>query len=419
MSSYEPDSRAVREELSAFADHLHGARAAVLDRWRASGVEAAEGGGGSREKGTDRVARLLDALDAELRAYGAHGEADPPAPRARPRRRVRRETSLEQSVRELGALRVALAEEVARYRDATGRLRGVSADVASIAITRVLNTATDESVRSHSAARASMADELERTSALVERQAASRSRFISTVAHELRSPLNVIAGVAQILVRNREALGPHARLVEMLDRNVDGLARLLNDLVDYARLTAGEDPLRIETFRPRLVLESIADAARVEASAQGLEIVVDSGGAPESVATDRVKFGRIVANLLTNAVKVTGKGGVLVRMRDVGDDRWCVEVSDAGPEIAPHELPKVFDEFARVGRFARADGAGLGLPIARRLAEALGGTLEATSRPGGEGATFRLLLPVESGERESSSGPQENPTEEDAADQRR
>jgi PAS domain S-box-containing protein len=229
----------------------------------------------------------------------------------------------------------------------------------------------------------------------------ARDRFMATVSHEMRTPINAVLGYADLL-----DLGLHGPLGEVQRGYVDrirrtgrGLLELVNDVLDLTRAEFGHLEVELETVAPGPVLEDVVGLVESQARARGvhlsLELPGDGGDdALPPVRADRRRLRQVLLNLAANAVKFTDAGRVTVRARRDGNAvRFAVE--DTGLGIAPEQLPLVFDEFfqgdARLTR--RHGGAGLGLAISRRLAHLMGGELSAESELG-RGSTFTLVMPV-------------------------
>lgn len=219
---------------------------------------------------------------------------------------------------------------------------------------------------------------------------ALRDRFYVETSHELRTPLSAILLHSELLLTG--AYGPVTELqAEGIDRTLRSARHLLevvNDVLDMARLQAGRmqlnlGPVALPEFL-RGVLADIAPLAETHHCA--LELSTD--GAPESVTSDSRRLRQILLNLLANAVKFGRGRPVRLEARTAPTGVW-IEVRDAGPGIPEADIPRVFDEFVRLGP---EDGSGLGLSISREFARALGGLLEVESTPG-TGSTFRLFLP--------------------------
>jgi PAS domain S-box-containing protein len=228
----------------------------------------------------------------------------------------------------------------------------------------------------------------------------AKSQFLATMSHEIRTPLTAVLGFADLLARSE--LSPeqqeHLRIVRDTGRT---LLAVVNDVLDFSKLEAGKMSLeRIPVDLERLLREALAAIGLLGAE-KGLTFQAEIDPAlPRQVRTDSVRLKQIVGNLLSNALKFTGRGGVTLRARVVGRDdtavRIRVEVEDTGIGIAPEQLPRLFAMFEQADQSTtrRFGGTGLGLAISKRLVEAMGGTIAVRSTPG-EGSTFTFELPLE------------------------
>ncbi len=220
----------------------------------------------------------------------------------------------------------------------------------------------------------------------------AKTLFFSNVSHELRTPLTLMLGPLQDTLQDG---GPLERQnVELVHRNGLRLLKLVNALLDFAKLEAGR--MRAE-FRPLDLADFTAQLAgtfREAATRAGIELVVDCPPLPERAYVDPDLWERIVLNLLSNAFKVTLQGSIQVRLRSVGGE---VELSviDTGPGIPKAELGLLFQRFHRVrGATSRShEGTGIGLALVKELAELHGGAVSARSTVG-EGSTFTVRLPA-------------------------
>ena len=226
-------------------------------------------------------------------------------------------------------------------------------------------------------------------------EALSRQRrFAADASHELRTPLTSIAGYAQILeewglrdpTTAREGVAAIRRETERMQRLVEGLLAL----------TRGDEgaPLEIEDHDLAAVAEEAAQTART-AAGDKLAVRYLPAELPVNASFDRDRIRQVASILLDNAIKYTPEGGkVTVTTRE--KDGWAeLEVSDTGVGILEDQLPLIFERFYRADKARASGGAGLGLSIARQIAEAHGGKIEVESTPG-EGSTFTLLLPKNS-----------------------
>ncbi|HEX2206893.1 MAG TPA: ATP-binding protein, partial [Longimicrobium sp.] len=244
--------------------------------------------------------------------------------------------------------------------------------------------------RSHDLARA--LEELRETSG-------AKERFFASMSHELRTPLNGILGYQGLVLDGIAGeVPPAARgYLERASRAARTLLRIVDDVLNYAKVEGGRVELNVHPAAVReLVEESVSTVAPIAAE-KGLRLSVDD--APEmEIRTDSGRVRQILVNLLSNAVKFTPAGGEVAvlaresRRRDGEVSGLELRVRDTGPGIAPEDQQRVFLEFEQVR--GTQGGTGLGLPISRRLARLLGGDLTLESRPG-EGSSFILRLPLQ------------------------
>jgi PAS domain S-box-containing protein len=223
-----------------------------------------------------------------------------------------------------------------------------------------------------------------------------KDEFLATLSHELRTPLNAIVGYTRMM-RSGLVTGERAeRALETVDRNANALTQIVEDVLDVSRIIAGKIRLNVRPVDLPQVVEEALDSIRPAADARGvkLEAVLDPRAGPVSGDPDRLQ--QVVWNLVSNAVKFTPRGGrVQVRVQRV-DSHIEIEVSDTGIGIPVSFLPHVFERFRQAdgGISRERGGLGLGLAIVRHLAEMHGGTVSVASDGEGQGATFRVRLPV-------------------------
>ena len=223
-----------------------------------------------------------------------------------------------------------------------------------------------------------------------------KDEFLAVLSHELRTPLNAIVGYVRLL-RGGILTGEKAeRGLETLERNALWLSQIVEDVLDVSRIIAGKIRLDVQPVELPLVVDNAVATVQPAADAKGVRVqtLIDPRVGP--VSGDPGRLQQVVWNLVSNAVKFTGKGGrVQVRLERV-DSHIEVVVSDTGIGIRPDFLPFVFDRFrqAEGGTTRKTGGLGLGLAIVRHIVEMHGGTVEATSPGEGQGATFRVRLPL-------------------------
>ncbi len=234
--------------------------------------------------------------------------------------------------------------------------------------------------------------------ARAEAESANRMKdeFLATVSHELRTPLNAILGWAHILRAGAPDEATIARGMEVIERNAQTQAQLVEDILDASRVITGS--LRLTRGRVDLaaVINTATDSVRLGAEGKDIELVVVLDPAARQISGDASRLQQMVWNLLSNAIKFTSPGGrVEIRLARI-DGYAQIQVTDTGEGIAPQFLPFIFDRFRQADSTItrRHGGLGLGLAIVRHLAELHGGTVEAESAGEGYGATFTIRLPV-------------------------
>lgn len=223
---------------------------------------------------------------------------------------------------------------------------------------------------------------------------AAKSRFLATVSHEFRTPLNGILGMADLLGDTR--LDPEqSTYVKALRTSGEALLGLVDDILDFAKVEAGKLELVEAPFDPAALIEDITELMAPRAQAKGVEISALLGSdVPQRLVGDAERLRQILLNLVGNAVKFTHEGGVGIEANATGGE-FVVTIADTGPGIPAERLATIFEEFEQGGLTGHREqaGTGLGLAIARRLARAMGGDVEASNRESG-GALFRLFLPL-------------------------
>jgi signal transduction histidine kinase/DNA-binding NarL/FixJ family response regulator/purine-cytosine permease-like protein len=222
----------------------------------------------------------------------------------------------------------------------------------------------------------------------------AKSRYISAISHELRTPLNSILGYAQLMGEDPTIPSHRKHAVHVIKRGGEHLLSLIEGTLDIARIESGKLSLNVKAMRFADFVHELASLFELQAAAKGLQFRFEvEGTLPEVVRADEKRVRQILINLLGNAIKFTGAGQVVFRVRHARE-MAVVEVEDTGCGLALEELAQIFEPFAR-GASANAShaapGAGLGLTIAKMLTDLMGGELSATSTPGA-GSVFRVRL---------------------------
>ena len=220
--------------------------------------------------------------------------------------------------------------------------------------------------------------------------------FLATLSHELRTPLNAILGYTRMLRTRTVAPDRREAALGVVERNATALAQIVNDVLDISRVVAGKLVVRVEPVAlPQLVEDAVATLLPA-AAAKNVEIRTRIALDTQTIVADPDRMQQVLWNLLSNAVKFSGRGGlVTVDVRHV-DAEVHIIVSDTGEGIPADFLPFVFERFRQADtRLAGVrSGLGIGLAISRHIVEMHGGTIEASSEGRGQGATFRIKLPI-------------------------
>jgi PAS domain S-box-containing protein len=229
----------------------------------------------------------------------------------------------------------------------------------------------------------------------VEAQRAKESMF-AVAAHELRTPLNAIINFANMI--HDGVLGPEQQLAAAGRIAVNGerLLILANNLLERARMEAGEARLSIEQFAPAKLISDVEDVMGVLAQEKGLELTTHvAADVPATIAGDRRRLHQVLVNLVSNAVKFTDEGEVRMRVYMPDSHHWTLEVSDTGGGIPAEARSRIFEPFelAEDPSTRKHAGAGLGLSIVKRMVELMGGEIALKSEVG-QGSTFTVTLPL-------------------------
>jgi signal transduction histidine kinase len=221
--------------------------------------------------------------------------------------------------------------------------------------------------------------------------------FLNAASHELRTPLTSIMGYAEFL---EDGIGgalteqQHGYVSQIKD-GAERLRRIVDDMLDFARLEAGTFQLTPQLTDMRALIQSEAASLLPQATEKGLSLELELPHAPVLLQADPRRVGQVLLNLLTNAIKFTPEGGRIRAGLSLKGDAVRVSVSDTGIGVAPDVQPRLFEKFFQVDPSTTREygGAGLGLAISKALIEAHGGTIGLESEPG-RGSTFWFTLPM-------------------------
>ena len=261
---------------------------------------------------------------------------------------------------------------------------------------RELNTTLERRVAQRTAELAVAKDQAEAADRL-------KSAFLATMSHELRTPLNSIIGFTGIILQ--ELTGPlnaeQRKQLGMVRDSARHLLALINDVLDISKIEAGQLEVSSEPFDVRASIEKAVGIVRPLAEKKGLALHVRLAPEIGALVSDPRRVEQVLLNLLNNAVKFTEQGAVTLTAEIVPSARFApdhavrISVADTGIGIKPEDLGRLFQPFRQIdtGLSRQHEGTGLGLAICRRLADLLGGEVDATSE-WGKGSVFTLALPL-------------------------
>jgi signal transduction histidine kinase len=239
-----------------------------------------------------------------------------------------------------------------------------------------------------------MNDELHRRQLALEQAMGARNRFYASMSHELRTPINAVIGYSTLMLDN--IYGPlNAKQKEGLQRTLKAarhLLELVNDVLDLSKIEAGKIELSLQPVMFPALIDDLFVTVRPLADEYGSNLALDMESEPFNIVSDPRRVRQILLNLLSNAIKFGEGKPIRVMCKQCEDKGVEIEVVDEGVGIAKEDITRIFEEFVQVSE-SKQPGTGLGLPISRRLAQLLDGSLTVCSTPG-KGSSFRLTLPA-------------------------
>ena len=259
---------------------------------------------------------------------------------------------------------------------------------------RVLAGTADGAGRSWHGTHLDISD-LVRARETAEAASQAKDRFLAVMSHELRTPLNAVLGFAQVLENDDRLDGDQRDSVEEILRAGRHLLALINEVLDLARINAGQIEITLEPLPLAALMRECETLLQPLARARQVRVSLDEGGAALAARADRVRLKQVLLNLLSNALTYGREGGhVRLGMQAAGPGRVRLSVHDDGPGIPPERLPDLFRPFQRLSADrAAVEGTGMGLTITQRLVELMGGHIGVDNRPG-QGCSFHVELPA-------------------------
>ena len=266
---------------------------------------------------------------------------------------------------------------ITALRDGTGKIRGFS---------KVTRDITDQ-IR---------AREFEAEKIAAQKASKAKDDFLAALSHELRTPLTPALAAATYLEDNAEKLPPEfAEDIEIIKRNVQLQARLIDDLLDLTRIARGKLHLELEDCDAHTIIRNALETAQSAIAAKKLKVATKLEAKEHHIRADCIRLQQVFWNLINNAVKFTSPGGeITVRTFNDKQARFHFEIVDTGIGIEPQRLASLFQPFEQADPSVTRQfgGLGLGLAISKRLVDLHGGTIEAESRGRSFGATFKVTL---------------------------
>jgi len=266
--------------------------------------------------------------------------------------------------------------------------------------------------------------ELEEKAEALRRASDMKTRFISNVSHELRTPISSILTLSRLLLDHIDGPlnGEQQKQVLFIRKSGEALQELIDDLLDLAKIESGRVEVQPTRFSVAELFGALRGMLRPLRVHEGVALHFEEAEGLPELHTDERKLSQILRNLISNALKFTQQGEVRVSVAPGPRGTVVFSVRDTGVGIAPEDQERIFEEFVQVeGPHQQGvKGTGLGLPLSRRLAELLGGSLDVHSQPG-EGSTFQAVVASDYTQRQGAKGEEEagpQPLEQDAANAR-
>ncbi len=230
----------------------------------------------------------------------------------------------------------------------------------------------------------------------------AKSTFLANMSHELRTPLNAIIGFSQLMDQDPGLSAGQRANIEIINQSGEHLLKLINDVLEIAKIEAGKVQLEIASFDLHGMAREVSDMMKLRALQKGLQLEYNqSPELPRFIKGDEARMRQILVNLLGNAVKFTDHGSVTMRLgvKDNAHHHLLIEVEDTGPGISDADRQLLFKPFVQLASGMMQGGTGLGLSIVRQFVQLMAGSVSVESTPG-KGSLFRVDLPLEESRQE-------------------
>jgi two-component system CheB/CheR fusion protein len=238
-------------------------------------------------------------------------------------------------------------------------------------------------------------ERLERAREEAESANRAKDQFLAMLSHELRTPLTPVLTIAQVLEADHDLPDSLRPLIEIVRRNVELEARLIDDLLDLNRIIRGKLPLNTETVDAHGLLRNVVEICQSDLHGAGVRLLLDLGATRTIINADPARVQQVLWNLLKNGIKFTpSDGSITVRTSNDEQGRLVISFRDTGIGIEQSALPKIFQAFEQGAPIITKNfgGLGLGLAISKAIADLHGASLRAESDGPGEGATFTFII---------------------------
>ncbi|MDP8244264.1 MAG: HAMP domain-containing sensor histidine kinase [Candidatus Hinthialibacter antarcticus] len=252
-------------------------------------------------------------------------------------------------------------------------------------------------IHNHETEREQHVQHIEQHSIELQAMQDQKNRLYARISHDLRAPLNSVVGASELVAEGTYGAvnEKQKKAMAIIDRNVSSLLKMIDGILELARLESGLFKLDVKPLQITELLSDLTENLRPLAERKSLELICSTNGAFPAINTDKEKLYLILQNLISNAIQFTETGSIKVSVELKSNDEFTLSVQDTGLGISPEDQKNIFQEFSRsAAASSHSRGFGLGLAITKELAQALNGRLELDSQLG-EGATFRLVLPRE------------------------